>query len=306
MTAFAGRAPHRGEWMTLRSLLAAAVAAVLLLASCSDPSALGDGSTLERARREESIRIGFADEAPFAYLDTQRNRATGEAPEVARVILRRLGIEKVEGVLTQFGSLIPGLQAGRFDIIAAGMYILPQRCERIAFSNPTYAIGQAFIVKQGNPLGLHSYEDMARHPEAKLGVVAGAVERGYARALGIPDERVVVFPSAANALAGVEAGRVDAYAATALTVRDLLGKAEVGNTWVERADPFRQPVIDGKPAIGYGGFGFRKSDRDLVEAFNRELETFIGTQEHLQLVARFGFTQADLPGEVTAAELCQG
>lgn len=129
-------------------------AAVLLLAGCSDPSPSGDGSTLERARREGSIRIGFADEAPFAYLDTQRNRVSGEAPEVARVILRRLGIEKVQGVLTEFGSLIPGLEAGRFDLIAAGMDILPERCERIAFSNPTYAARQAFIVKQGNPLVL--------------------------------------------------------------------------------------------------------------------------------------------------------
>ncbi|MEW5709968.1 MAG: ectoine/hydroxyectoine ABC transporter substrate-binding protein EhuB [Pseudomonadota bacterium] len=304
MTEPAGRENRGVAWVAQSFVVAAA--AVLLLAGCSDPSPSGDGSTLERARREGSIRIGFADEAPFAYLDTQRGRVTGEAPEVARVILRRLGIEKVQGVLTEFGSLIPGLQAGRFDLIAAGMYVLPERCERIAFSNPTYAARQAFIVKQGNPLGLHGYEDVARHPEAKLGVVAGAVERGYARALGIPDERVVVFPSAANALAGVEAGRVDAYAATALTVRDLLSKTQVGNTWVERADPFRQPVIDGKPAIGYGGFGFRKNDRDLVEAFNRELETFIGTQEHLQLVARFGFTPADLPGEVTAAELCRG
>lgn len=286
--------------------LVAATAAVSLLIGCTDPLALDDGSTLERARREGSIRIGFADEAPFAYLDTQRNRVTGEAPEVARVVLRRLGIRKVEGVLTEFGSLIPGLQAGRFDLIAASMYILPRRCKRIAFSNPTYAVRQALIVRRGNPLGLHGYEDVARHPQAKLGVVAGAAEREYARALGIPDERIVVFPSAANALAGVEAGRVHAYAATALTVRDLLSKTQVGNTWVERARPFRQPVINGKPVIGYGGFGFRQSDQDLIEAFNRELGAFIGTEEHLRLIARFGFTEAELPGKVAAEALCRG
>ena len=34
-----------------------------------------------------------------------------------------MGINQVEGVLTEFGSLIPGLQARRFDIIAAGMYV---------------------------------------------------------------------------------------------------------------------------------------------------------------------------------------
>ncbi|MGN2393329.1 hypothetical protein ACTFO6_17800, partial [Pelomicrobium sp. G1] len=89
MTEPAGRENRGVAWVAQSFVVAAA--AVLLLAGCSDPSPSGDGSTLERARREGSIRIGFADEAPFAYLDTQRGRVTGEAPEVARVILRRLG-----------------------------------------------------------------------------------------------------------------------------------------------------------------------------------------------------------------------
>jgi polar amino acid transport system substrate-binding protein len=33
-----------------------------------------------------------------------------------------MGIHQIEVVTTDFGSLIPGLQAGRFDVIAAGMY----------------------------------------------------------------------------------------------------------------------------------------------------------------------------------------
>src|SRR5690606_6122996 len=103
----------------------------------------------------------------------------------------------------EFGSLIPGLQAGRFDMIAAGMYILPERCAQVSFSNPTYSVGEAFIVAKGNPLALHSYADVAKHPTATLGVVAGAVERAYARASEIPDDRVAVFPDAPSALDGV-------------------------------------------------------------------------------------------------------
>ena len=135
-------------------------------------------NTLERIKKKGIVRVGFANEAPFAYMDTNTGKLTGEAPEIARVILKRMGIKEIKGVLTEFGSLIPGLKARRFDMIAAGMYITPKRCKEVAFSNPTYKIGEAFIVKKGNPLGLHSYEDVSNNNQAKIGVVVGTVERG--------------------------------------------------------------------------------------------------------------------------------
>ena len=258
-------------------------------------------TTLKRIQKAGVVKVGFANEAPYAYLDPKTGRLTGESPEIARVILRQMGVTQVKGVLTEFGSLIPGLKAGRFDLIAAGMYITPARAKEIAFSNPTYGIGEAFAVAKGNPLHLHSYEDLAQNPKARLGLVAGTVERGYARDLKIPDGQIVVFPDAPSALEGVAAGRVDAFAGTSLTVEDLLRKAR--NPKLELAKPFTDPVIHGKSIRGYGAFGFRKTDRDLADAFNQGLARFIGTPAHLKLVAPFGFTKRDLPGKVTAADL---
>lgn len=280
-------------------LLAALVPAILV--GCGD-DAPADESTLERARRTGTIRVGYANEAPYAYMDPTAGGVTGEAPEVARAVLDDLGVEEVEGVLTEFGSLIPGLQAGRFDMIAAGMYVTPARCQEVDFSDPTYCIGEAFVVANRNPLHLHGYGDVAESDDALLGVVAGTVERGYARETGIPDERVVVFPDAPSALAGVEAGRVDAYAGTSLTVNDLLAK--YGDDALERAEPFRQPVIDGEPARGCGAFAFRPADDELRQAVDRRLDEFLGSEEHLETVRPFGFTEKELPGGVTAAELC--
>lgn len=282
------------------------------LAACSDstPSA-SQGSaapavaqdTLSKAREAGKIRVGYANEAPFAYMDSSAGKLTGEAPEIARVVLDKMGVGEVEGVLTEFGSLIPGLQAGRFDIIAAGMYVTPERCAQAAFSNPTYGIGQAFIVKDDNPKALHSYADVAANADARLGVVVGAIEADYASKSGIPSAQVVVFPDAASALAGVQAGRVDAYAGTSLTINDLLGKLS-GGGGLARAEPFTDPEIDGDTVRGYGAFAFRKDDGELVQAFNTELATLIGTDAHSTLVAPFGFTAAEAPGDMTAEMLC--
>ena len=96
-------------------------------------------TTLETVRQNSSIRIGYANETPFAYTETD-GRVTGESPEIAKAIFAKMGIKQVDGVLTEWGSLIPGLRAGRFDVIAAGMYITPARCKQVLFK-----IGRAHV-----------------------------------------------------------------------------------------------------------------------------------------------------------------
>src|SRR3546814_5312836 len=58
-------------------------------------------STMDAAKAAGKIRIGYANEAPYAYMDSSQNRITGEAVEIARVVLKRMGINDVEGVLTE-------------------------------------------------------------------------------------------------------------------------------------------------------------------------------------------------------------
>ncbi len=285
----------RHGWLAVFFLVTAAAA----LVACSTDTA----DTLERLRGGDPVRVGYANEAPYAYLDNEKNELTGEAPEIARVVLGQLELGKIEGVLTEFGSLIPGLQAGRFDMIAASMYITPARCEQIAFSEPTYCMGEAFAVLASNPLGLNSYEDVASHATARLGIVAGTVELGYARAQGVPDERIVIFPDNPSALEGVLASRVDAFAGTRSTVQNLLQTA--ANDRLEMAEPFTDPVIDGQPVRGCGAFGFRSQDAALLQAFNEGLSEYIGSPEHLETVAPFGLTEKDMPHGITTGDLCQ-
>lgn len=276
---------------------------LLGLTACQPGTSGPDGeTTLERIKRTGVVRVGYANEAPYAYMDSASNRLTGEAPEIIRHVMKTLGVNEVKGVLTEFGALIPGLKANRFDVIAAGMYVTPERCTQIAFSNPTYTIGEAFVVAEGNPLDLHSFEGVASHASARLGVMAGAVEHGYAKKLNVPLDRIVVFPDNISGLDGVRAGRIDAFAATDLTIQDLMGKTADGA--IEQAAPFTDPIIDGVSVKGYGAFGFRPEDQSLVSGVNEILAEFIGSAAHNELVSPFGFTEANLPGTVTAAELC--
>ena len=102
--------------------------------------------------------MGFANEAPYSFA-TSSGQLTGESPSVFKHVMAKLGVKEVDGVLTEWGALIPGLKAGRFDAIVASMYVTPKRCKQIIFANPTYGIGEAFIVKNGNPDGVNNYAD---------------------------------------------------------------------------------------------------------------------------------------------------
>ena len=250
------------------------------------------------------VRIGYSNEAPFAFYDNRTGKLTGESVEVTRRVLAEMGITQVEGVITEFASLIPGLKAARFDLIAAGMWILPPRCREILFSEPLSCILQGMLVQQGNPLNLHSYLDVTRHESARLGVVAGGVELMFARATGIPESRLFIFPDQPSAVAGLQAGRVDANAGPAPAHRDLLRKPSISE--LEAIDPFVQPRAAGLPARTCSGIGFRKEDRKHLDEFNRHLTAFIGTPEHLELIRTFGFTEAELPAGMTTEELCAG
>ena len=274
----------------------ALMAAVAGLAALATTGAALAQSTLEQAKADGYIRVGFANEAPYGFA-TPDGKLTGESPEVVRAVLAKIGIPQMDGVLTEFGSLIPGLQAGRFDIIAAGMFVNPARCEQIQFSEPTYGIGQAFLVAEGNPKNIVDYGTLAENSDLKLAVMSGAVEAGYARDSGVAEEQILQLPDQSSLVAAVKAGRADAAALTALSIADMASK----NEGVESTKPFGE--VAGESVVGHGAIGFRKDDTELYEAFNAALKEFIGSPEHIALVEPHGFGADYLPAKTTA-ELC--
>ncbi|WP_192499078.1 transporter substrate-binding domain-containing protein [Skermanella pratensis] len=163
------------------------------------------GETLDRIMRTRTVRIGYAPLPPFSYR-LPDGRVTGEAPEVARRVFARLGVREIRAVEVEFAALIRDLRAGVFDVIASGMYVLPERCRQIAFSAPTYRavnhLGKGLAVRAGNPRDIHSYDDIAKDPSVRLGVVAGTIERSHAQAAGIRDSQLAIFPNVAAAARG--------------------------------------------------------------------------------------------------------
>jgi polar amino acid transport system substrate-binding protein len=258
----------------------------------------GDGGQLlEQLRARGSVRLGIAGEQPYGFIGKD-GRVTGSAPAIATRIFQRLGVDRVEPFPTEFGSLIFGLNSLQFDVVAAGMYINPDRCGQVLFADPEYQMKDAFIVAKGNPLKLHSYEDIAR-TGARMATGIGYAEIDYAKAAGV--KRITTLPDQLAGLLAVEQGRVDVFAGTAVTVRNVLEQTR--STKAEATDEVT-PYVDGKPVVDVGGFAFRRPERNLRDAFNRELHKMKRSGELLQIMRPFGFTEEQMT-TLTAEEKCR-
>jgi polar amino acid transport system substrate-binding protein len=281
------------------SIVIAGIAALVFVSASTTAE-----TTLEKIKSDGTVKIGIFNEKPAGYV-TEDGYVTGESPEILRVLLKGMGnIEMDAFVVDEFGALIPGLMAGRFDIIAAGMYIKPARCEQIAFTNPTVRYGEAIMVLKGNPLKLHSYEDVRDNPDAVMAAATGGMQVKFAEASGIPKDRILLMPNYPTALAALRSGRAHAIGAPATVAQAIVVELEDGD--VEVADPFTHPIYENKIAISYAGLGVRKGDADLLAALNAGLAELANTPEHLALVEPFGFGEEQLPGDKLTSQVCAG
>lgn len=281
------------------------VAAALTLALASTTLgtaaivAQDEETTLQRIQREGIARVGFSNEAPFAFAGPEG--VTGAAPEIVRAVLADAGVTQLEGVLVEFSGLIPGLVANRFDVIGAGMFVRPARCEEVDFGDPEYALGEGLAVAAGNPKGLTTLLAFI-DTGARLGMITGGAEVEYADIAGIPKEQQEIYPDGPTAIAGLQAGQVDAVMLTTLSINDLVSKA--GDPNIEFATMTEQPVdADGNPAVGYGAMAFRKDDDDLRLYYNDRLAELKASGELLAIMEPFGFTEAEMT-EVKASDIC--
>jgi polar amino acid transport system substrate-binding protein len=280
----------------------AAATLVAALAVSAMMSASAGAVTLKDIKDRGYIRIAVANEIPYGYVDPNGD-AKGAGPDVAKAVVKALGIEpdNIQWVVTNFSSLIPGLQANRFDLTAAEMAIRPERCQKVIYSDPNTSYGEGLLVADGNPKGLHAYDDFVKNG-LKVAVMAGADQLQMMQKLGVPEGSIVTIAANADAISTVSTGRADAYAATGLTASELAGKSDK----VQVVSDFKDPVIDGKEVRSWGGFNFNSDSKDLRDAFNAELVKFKKTDEWKKILADNGFTPADIAGSTakTTEELC--
>ncbi|MXN65538.1 ectoine/hydroxyectoine ABC transporter substrate-binding protein EhuB [Stappia sp. GBMRC 2046] len=274
----------------LKGILAAGVAAVTFTAV-----SVQAGPLMDRIESGETIRLGFANEVPWAY-PGENNKPLGFVNAYAIGVLKQMGYDNIEPVVTEWGGLIPGLKAIRFDVITGGMYILESRCENVAFSEPMGRFGDAFIVAKGNPKGIENYKDI-KDKGALFVTGAGYNTVEAAKKEGVPEANILTVPGPTEILAAVKAGRADAGGVTYFTALNL---AKESADEVEVTDPAALPDW----TLNWVGIAFRDADQDFLDKFNAAQKEYLGSADMLGTVAEYGYTESQLPGDVTTEWVC--
>ena len=278
------------------------MATIIVLASTAIGASAG---LMDDAKAGKPVRVGFAEQEPF-IVTGPNGQLTGYEVDLLKAVLTKMGIDaQLEAVPTQFGALIPGLQAKRFDIIASDLYIRPDRCKLVAFAEPTHFVNDGLIVPAGNPKAIHGFQDVAKDPSLKMGyLVGGGPIADHALAMGVKKEQLVALPDIASLLAAVKTDRIDAFLNTGVTIQSTVKTAN--DPTIERAMPFEQAVIDGKTAMGIGSYAFRLEDKDFVADFNKQLLAILTSDQATKIGEPYGFTREDIPaGKPTTEDLCK-
>ncbi|MGO7986266.1 ectoine/hydroxyectoine ABC transporter substrate-binding protein EhuB [Rhizobium leguminosarum] len=265
--------------MKTRYLLSAASLSVLLVTAAGPASAADD--KLKQLKEQGFARIAIANEPPFTAVGAD-GKVSGAAPDVARAIFEKLGVKEVVASISEYGAMIPGLQAGRHDAITAGLFMKPERCNAVAYSEPILCDAEAFALKKGNPLKLTSYKDIADNPDAKIGAPGGGTEEKLALEAGVPRDRVIVVPDGQSGIKMLQDGRIDVYSLPVLSIHDLMAKAN---------DPNLETVAPVVNAPVYcDGAAFRKQDVALRDAFDVELKKLKESGEFAKIIEPYGFS----------------
>jgi polar amino acid transport system substrate-binding protein len=249
-----------------------------------------------------TITIGIHNRAPWGYRDKSGN-VVGYHPDVVRAALAPLGVKNIEFTVADFGALIPGLLANRFDIVASGVAITPARCQQVLFSEPDLSAGDGLLVLKGNPQKIHSYEDIAKNANLKLGGGRGTENAKNALAAGVPEDRLLLFPNNEAVVSAILSGRVDAATLSAPSVAGLMEGG--GPEGIERASPFKGYVgADGKENMMSTAVVFAPKDQALRDAYNAQLAKLKSDGSLKTLLTKYNFTEAEMPPGSTTAELC--
>ena len=240
------------------------------------------------ALQAETVKIGFANEVPWAYPGAN-NEALGFVNVIALRTLEIAGYQGTESVVSEFGGLIPGLQAGRSDMVTGGLYITPTRCNAIAFSDPIAQAYDAFVMS--GDAGVTSYADIIASGDTFVTGAGYNQVAAWADAGGAPD-KILVVPGPAEIVAAVEAGRAVAGGVTVFTAAEA----------VAQNDGLTMAPIPG--STYFIGFGFDKANHTLRNAVNTAIHGYLGSDQMMAEVAEYGYSGANLPGDVSVGEAC--
>lgn len=232
---------------------------------CSLGLALASLSIVGGAQAQDKvIRIGTeSGYAPFEYKNAQ-GQLEGFDVDVGNAICEKIKA-KCEWVDQPFDSLIPSLQARKFDLIHAGITRTEARERVIAFTENLYSIPTQLIARKGSGL-LPTGESLKGK---RIGVLQGSTQEAYARkAWGKAGVTIVSYQEQDQTYGDLQANRLEAaLLEKPNALASFLNKPE-GQSFEFVGEPIaNDPLVENNIAMG-----LRKGDKALKTEVDKAIQ----------------------------------
>ena len=227
----------------LTAIALVAVAAMGLLAGC--------GSEKSKMTQEAGVlRVGSETTfPPFEFTDG--DKYVGFDVDLSEAIAKKLGL-KMEFKSMGFDALIPAVQSGDIDMIAAGINATPEREKALDFSDVYFDQGGFITVVRKDNSTIHNMDELAGKT---IGVQIGTVP-------AIPNTTVKEMDSNANIFMELKAGTIDGA---------IIDNAVAMYYLKQGAD--KDLKLVGEPTKAPGTvLGVKKGNKELQDAVNKALK----------------------------------
>ena len=231
------------------------ISAVMCVLAALMLAVAGCGSdTKQAAKDQKAIKVGTEPTfAPFEFQEKDSKEFAGFDMDLARAIGKQLG-KKVEIQNMGFDALIPALNSGNIDVVAAGMSITDERKKAVTFSDPYYTSGLVVVVTKDN----NEVKGVKDLEGKKIAVQIGTT--GADKAAKVPGAKVTSFNTNAEVFLELENKGVDA----------VIIDRPVAQYYLTKEGKEKDKIVgDTMDAESYG-FAFKK-DSKLAADFNKAL-----------------------------------
>ena len=272
--------------MTGKPNLTIILAAMAMLAS-STAWAAGVDQKLhdmlpEKIKSAGEIKVGTEPQTPpYDFYGEDNKTIIGLERELRDEMGTRLGV-KFTDVPAQFASIIPGIQAGRFDMGMSAFGDFAER-EKIVDVVNYMLEGTSIIVLEGNPKGVHKLKDAC-------GLNAGAVQGSIPLQLLdkqktlCPNDKplnVMQFPANDQIKIALQSGRVDLSMDTTGVAAYSLQHQPAGNKKLEL-------VTGTQYAVGYQAMLVGKESPQLRDALAATMQSMIDDGSYAKVFEEWG------------------
>lgn len=263
--------------------LAMVFSLALVFTSCTDNNTVTEENSTEaevefsgNMTATEGVLVMATNAAfpPYEYKDG--DAFAGIDVEIAEKIAEKLGMT-LEIKDVEFGSIVGGVQTGKFDMGMAGMTVTDERLESVNFST-SYATGiQVVIVAEDSAIA--SLDDLKGDGSMKFGVQQDTTGDIYASApvedYGYGEENVIRYKTGADAVQALKAGKVDA----------VIIDNEPAKSFVAANEGLR--ILDAEWAVEDYAIAIAKENKALLTAVNNALAELEADGTIADIIAKY-------------------